>query len=159
MCPAIELNRHRGLALDKLTRKYRKTRDAVHQDDDHDDDECHDDEYDDYWDPQRGRTADDYLILGALEESIGFACEKPKLGELLPGALARSPVDHPPPPAVRRSRRSTTRRGRQSSPGTVRRAGYNPCRIKGGSRRGSSVALICSAPTTELHWHAPARGR
>ena len=95
MCPAIEVNRHRGLAPDELTRKYRQTRDAVHEDELLLYDEHHDDydDHDAYWAPQRGWTADDYLVLGALEQSIGFACRKPKLGELFPGALARFASD------------------------------------------------------------------
>jgi len=96
MPPAIEVNRHRGLGLDELTRKYRDARDAEHEDEGIDpDDYC--DDYDDCWDPQRGRTADDYLVLGSLEESIGFAIKRPKLGELLPGAVARPASDEAAP--------------------------------------------------------------
>lgn len=96
----IEVNRHRGLALDELTRKYRQARHAARDEDAFHDDPCED--YDDYWDPRRGQTADDYLILEALEESIGFLCRKPRLGELLPGSLARpSPAEPAPPEEAR----------------------------------------------------------
>ncbi len=76
-----------------------QARDAVSPDEldhDHDYDFVSDhDDYDDYWNPQCGRTADDYLILEALEESIGFACKKPKLGALLPGAISRFASSEP----------------------------------------------------------------
>jgi hypothetical protein len=84
MRPPITLNRRRALAPDELTRKYRTARHAIHQDDVDDGYGHHD--HDDCWDPEHGRTADDFLVLGALEESVAFLFRRPKLGELLPGA-------------------------------------------------------------------------
>lgn len=78
----IQINRHRRLAPDELTRKYHRLRHADCRDDLLD---YHDD-WDDYWDPESCRTADDYLVLEALEESIGFLLRKPRFGDLLPGA-------------------------------------------------------------------------
>ena len=60
----------------------------------------------DYWNPQRGGTADDHLVLKALEESIGFACRKPTIGSFLPESLARLVASEPrlsPLPAARPS--------------------------------------------------------
>jgi hypothetical protein len=96
MRASFNLNRHRPLAPDALTSKYRSARDAVHEDELHDDGPEYDDwwyEYDhgedDYWSPARGWTADDYLLFSAFEEAIGLACKQPKIGHFLPPALAR----------------------------------------------------------------------
>jgi hypothetical protein len=104
MRTSIQLNLHRGLDPDDLTRKYRAAREAAHSDDlDESGDDWDEDYYDDYWDPQRGRGPDDHLVLGSLEEALGFARRRPKLGELLPGALARAEPVVPAPREVRPS--------------------------------------------------------
>lgn len=107
MSQPVALNSHRGLAPDELSRRYRATRDALtaeeidgFHDHDYDYDYDHND-YDDYWDPQRGQTADDYMVLKALEQSIGFAFKAPKIGALLPGSSSRLASSEPWPSPLR----------------------------------------------------------
>lgn len=83
------LNLHRGLAPGALSRRYRRIRDSepAGERDEYQEEDCWYETYDDYWDPVSGRTADDFLILDALKEGIGFLSRKPRLGDLLPSSL------------------------------------------------------------------------
>lgn len=122
----IQLNRHRRLGPDELTRKYLNTRGTEHADERDVEHEYSYHEYDDYWNPQSGRTADDYLIFGALEESVGFLCNKPKVGELLPASLAQLSAGEP---AVAQSPEAQPRHTPQALPAAlVSHIGYILCR-------------------------------
>lgn len=106
MCPAIEINRHRALPRDALRRKYRRARETAPDEEYYvpeSDGPWYDDDYDDFWDPQRCRTADDHVIFDVLEQALGFVHERPKLGDLL---AERAPREEDAPTHESIARRS-----------------------------------------------------
>lgn len=99
---SLVINRHRGLAPGALSRRYRRIRESEPVGERDEDENDWYEDYDDYWDPESGRTADDFLILDALKEGIGFLGRKPRLGDLLFASLGHlAPAERDVLPAAK----------------------------------------------------------